>query len=157
MAFSWNSVSAGTELAAEDINQAKTHIDTLAANLGISQYSWTEMPVAANVDETLTAQIADIQDAVDYIDTNNVCTANNASQYVSNNATNDATINATQNTTVDNDQHATYWSSVDNGVDSAFNATVYNPRDLTYYSAVNASVDSTAYGTVYGGRNLSAK
>lgn len=157
MAFSWNSVSAGTELKADDINQVKTHVDTLATNLGVSQYSWSEIPVSANVDETLAAQIADIQDAVDYIDTANVCAAHNATRYTSDNATNDATVNSTQNSTVDNDQHATYWTAVDNGVDGAFNATVYSPQYTSYNSSANSSVDSTKYGTVYSVRNAVAK
>ena len=156
MAFTWNSVSAGTKANSADINEAKTNVDTLATNLGISQYSWVEMATSVS-DEITAAQVAELQDAVDYIDTNNVCTAYNAALNSTVYSDRDSTVDSNQNGTADATYHGTDYSSYDNGADNPQYTGVDSNQHATYYATRNASVDATAYATVYNPRNATAK
>ena len=62
MAFVWIPVSAGKIAVTTHVNEAKDNVDTLADNLGVAQYSWSEMPVAADEQEG-QVQIQELQDS----------------------------------------------------------------------------------------------
>ena len=181
MAFSWNTVTAGVTIAkADDINQVKNNTDTLADNLSLAHYSWSEMPVVAG-DIIEAAQVTELQDALDYIDTNNVCSTDNASYFGTDNPAFDNTADLTQDATVDGTDNGAINTNVDNGVDGAFNSGVNVDRHYLYDNNVNTGVNpghdasevatnnsgylnnhnsgynGTRYVTVYSTRNSSAK
>lgn len=158
MGFAWNPVVAGvTPAKAVDINQIKTSTDTLADNLSISHYSWVEMPVSQG-DIMEASEITELQDALDYIDTNNICSAENAIRYSTDDSGYDATADSSQNSTVDSSQDGTYNASQDTGVDSPQYTAVDTDQHNTYlngqdavYDVTNDSVvDAAKYNTVNG-------
>jgi hypothetical protein len=78
MAFIWANpatVTPGvTEAQAATMNEVQTNTDLLADYLTIAHYAWAELPVA--VDEEITLiHLNELQDALDYIDDNNICTS----------------------------------------------------------------------------------
>jgi hypothetical protein len=156
MAFTWNSVSADTKLINSDLDEAKANVDALASNLGVSSYSWSEMPVASGT-EALQTQILEIQNAVDYIDTNNVCSTHNASKDNTVNASKDSTVDASENTGVDAAQYGTNHASYDSGADNPRYTAVDSNEHGGYYSSLNYSVCGTQYSGVHTAYNASAK
>jgi len=110
MAFVWTVVSAGDIAKAAHVNEVKTNTDLLADGLSISHYSWSEMPVAPGT-PTKAIQITELQDALDYIDVNNVCVAENAVEYTTDNPDHDTGADGTKYNTVDVNQHYLYDSS----------------------------------------------
>lgn len=81
MAFVWANpaiVTPGvTEAQAATMNEVKTNTDLLADYLLIAHYTWVELPVAAD-EEIELIHLNELQDALDYINTNNTCTAEKA-------------------------------------------------------------------------------
>lgn len=172
MAFSWISVSAGVTITTKDqINEVKTNTDTLAANLGVG-LTWNELPVSSG-DFTTKAQIQEIQDNLDIVDLNNVCSAENVVRYTTDNPGYDGTVDGTQNSTVDNDQHANYVATQNTGVDNDQhatydldqntgintdqNTTVYDDLHGTYDNNQNTGYNNDVNGTIYTGNNATAK
>ena len=148
MAFSWTAVTAGVTIAtAAQINEVKTNTDLLADGLSIAHYSWSEMPVAPG-DFMKAAQITELQDALDYIDANNVCSAQNAVRYVTNQSGQNSGIDVTKNNTVDVDQHATYNSNVDTVVYSTRYTVVDNDQHNSYLNNQNTGYLATQYTQV---------
>ena len=148
MAFSWTSVTAGvTKATAAQMNEVKTNTDTLADNLSIAHYSWVEMPVSSG-DFKKASQVSELQDALDYIDTNNVCSSDNSVQYSSDNPSNDDSVDGTQYTTVDNNQHNTYNATQDVGVDGTQYGAVDSNQHATYDNNQNTGYNSTRNITV---------
>jgi hypothetical protein len=156
MAFTWNSVSAGTVIKAADINQVKTNVDTLTTNLGIAAYSWSELAVSQG-DEDTAAQISELQDALDYVDTNNVCNSDNSTQYGTNNADKDGTIDGTFNGAVDGTEHNTDNAVKDLTAQVTYYTAVDSDQHYSYCGGWNQSYNSTQYLTVYNPRNAAVK
>jgi len=154
MAFIWTSAGVGSITTAQQINEVKTNTDVLADNLSIAHYSWVEMPISVG-DKRDASQISELQDALDYIDTNNVCSSENSTQYSTDNPTNDDTVDGTEYTVVDNNQHNTYNATQDVGVDGAQYGTVDSNQHGTYDSDQNTGYNGTEYGVVRTSRNLS--
>jgi hypothetical protein len=154
MAFIWTSVSAGTKEITTHVNEAKDNVDTLADNLGVSQYSWSEMPVVQD-EEVGQSQIQELQDATDYIDTVNICSAENAGYDTAIDAGDDASVdstadsaaNSSADTTIDTTKHNTVLSSQDTGIDGTKNNTILSDQ--------NTTVDNNQHGTYHGTRYIS--
>lgn len=139
MAFTWTPVAPGNIAKAIHVNEVKTNTDTLASNLSIAPYGWVEMPVSPG-DKMKASQIGELQNALDYIDMNNVCTAENATQYSSNDGSNDSSVDGTRNVAVDD--------NVETGLNSTYRASFLNDNHYTYYN----ENDATDYGLYYSGR-----
>jgi hypothetical protein len=81
MAFVWAQpavVTPGvTEAQAATMNELKTNTDTLADNLLIAHYAWAELPVAVD-EEIQLVHLNELHNALDYIDNNNLCTLERA-------------------------------------------------------------------------------
>ena len=161
MAFSWTTVTAGVTIAtAAQINQVKTNTDLLADGLSISHYGWIEMPVAPG-DFMKAAQITELQDALDYIDTNNVCSAENAVRYTTDNPGYNSGADSGQNNTVDSNQNITYQTAQDTAVytlkytvvDSDQHNSYLNNQNTGYYSTRYNQVDSDQHASYCGGYN----
>lgn len=77
MAFVWSVIVAGTtEAQAAHANEIMTNADTVADNLSLPHYTWTNLPVVQ--DEIITAiQGEEIRDALDYLWNNQCPTYNN--------------------------------------------------------------------------------
>lgn len=153
MAFSWISVSVGTIAAASHVNEVKTNTDTLAANLGIANYGWTEMPVVSG-DFMDVIQIQELQDALDYIDTNNTCSSENISKDTTVDGVDDAAVNATDNTTVDSGDDVAVDVGDHVAVDVGENATYDSDQNLTINTDQNTSVLNDQHGTYDSNQNL---
>jgi hypothetical protein len=152
MSFVWSNVSSGTIEVTTHVNEAKDNIDTLADNLGVSQYLWSEMPV--NQDEFVgQPQIQELQDATDYIDTLNTCSSENAGYNGSVevgddnavDATADSGANSGDNATVDATKYNTVLSTQNTGYDATANSTILSNQ--------NTTVDSNQHGTYFGTLN----
>jgi len=169
MAFSWTSVTAGVTIeTAAQLNEVKTNTDTIISNLGASAYSWTEMPVAS---EQLAeqVQVQELQDALDYADSVNVCSSENAgydgtvdtgddatvysTQYATVDASQDTAVDGARNITVDNDQHATYDATRNNTILSDQNTTVDSDQHATYLVDHNSGYLNDQNSTVYVDRH----
>lgn len=151
MAFVWTSVSAGKVAITTHVNEAKDNVDTLADNLGVAHYGWTEMPVSG--DEMVEQpQIQDLQDATDYVDSVNTCSSENAGHDVGEDTGEDSTVHGTQDSAiysgadvvVDAGHHTGVDSAQDTGIDATANATVYASKDTTVYSGRNTGINATA-------------
>jgi len=153
MAFSWISVSAGTIAAASHVNEVKTNTDTLAANLGIANYGWTEMPVVSG-DFMDANQIQELQDALDYIDTNNTCSSENVAKDTTVDGVDDATVDATDNTAVDSGDDVAVDAGENVVVDAGENGTYDSDQNLTVNSDQNTSVLNDQHGTYDSNQNL---
>lgn len=161
MAFSWTTVTAGVTIAtAAQINEVKTNTDLLADGLSIAHYSWVEMPVSPG-DFMKAAQIQELQDALDYIDTNNVCSADNAVRYVTDNAGQNSGADSGQNNTVDSNQNITYQATQDTGVynpqytavDNDQHNSYLNNQNTGYLSTQNTQIDNDQHASYCGGYN----
>lgn len=148
MAFLWTPVSAGTIATAAQINEVKTNTDTLASNLGIPAYSWSEMPVSAG-DKMEAAQMTELQNALSYINTNNVCSADYAIHYSGNDTNQDTNIDGTRNVTINSGVETGYNNNYDPGYDNdlhtGYNVSVQTTNYGAYCSAALGSRDVTVY------------
>lgn len=70
MAFVWSVIVAGTtKILATHANEIMTNANTVADNLGIAHYTWTNLPVS--ISEIITAvQGQEIRSGLDYLDNN---------------------------------------------------------------------------------------
>ena len=147
MAFTWIGVSSGDIAKASHINQVKTNTDILADNLSISHYSWVELPVSIGSKMKAT-QIDEAQTALDYIDTNNYCSAENIGEYSADQSNYDSGVDSGRNVTIN--------SNVETGLDSANRDSFNNDQHVIY----NNNVDTSDYGLYYqsrlSGQNTSA-
>lgn len=156
MAFSWISVSVGTIAAASHVNEVKTNTDTLATNLGIANYGWVEMPVVSG-DFMEQVQIQELQDALDYIDTNNTCSSENASKDTTVDSGDDVSVDAGDDTTVDSGENGTYDSDQNLTINTDQNTSVLNDQHGTYDSNQNTTIYSNQNTTVYTSHNTGVK
>ena len=153
MAFSWIPVSAGVTIeTAAQLNEVKTNTDTLTTNLGVAAYSWSEMPVQAD-EFAKQVQIQELQDALDYVDSVNICSSENTTYYNTVDASQDTSIDSARNITVDNDQHATYDATQNNSILSDQNTTVDNDQHNTYLVDHNSGYLNDQNSTVYVDRH----
>jgi hypothetical protein len=77
MAFVWTPITALiTEAQAAHANEIQTNVDTLADSFTppLSHYGWTNLPVAAD-EEIELLHFTELKNGVDYIHTNNICSA----------------------------------------------------------------------------------
>lgn len=154
MAFTWSTVAAGNLARAADANEVKTNTDTLADNLSIAHYAWVELPVAKG-DEMKASQMTELQTALDYIDSNNVCSAENAVQYTGNDASQNSTVLSSRDVSVDNAEDTSYNNNNDPGYDNNLNTgyniaiqtTNYNPQYSTRNHGRNVNIYWTANAT----------
>jgi len=160
----------------DHMNEAKTNVDHLTTQLGISAYSWTVLPVAANTNVT-SAQVNQLMTAISYVDTNNTCATHN-STYNSGALTGDdnaihtgkdATIYSSHDTGIHTGKDATIYSSHDTGIHTGKDATIYSGQDSgihtgkdstvhtsqnSYYlNDHNTAINSGQYSTVYNPAN----
>ena len=152
MSFVWSNVSSGTIGVTTHVNEAKDNIDTLADNLGASHYSWSEMPVSQ--DEFVgQSQIQELQDATDYIDTVNVCSAEKAGYDTTINASDDSTIYSSKDTSIDSSKDVTIDTTKHNSVDTNQNTGIYSTKNNSILSDQNTTVDNDQHATYYGTQN----
>jgi len=148
MAFIWIPVSAGDIARASHVVEVQDNTNLLADDLGIAHPAWSNEPIVSIGDKMTAAQITELQDALDYIDTNNVCSANNGAYYTGNLATNDATVYSGRDVTI--------YSNVETGNLGANYATDNGVR----YGTNQSPVQTTNYGVyntvVYSGRDITA-
>jgi hypothetical protein len=157
MSFSWTSVSAGTKIIPTHFNEAKTNTDTLCANLGISNYSWSELPVAT-AGKIEYDDLVELRNALDYVHDNNVC----SSHFTTHNSTNRSGPHySSYQNNVDTGHHGTHNSSYNNNVDTGFYGTYhgshrsgphysihYNTHRLSgHYTSVQATQRSSHMGS----------
>ena len=140
MAFAWTSVNDGTKVTAAHWNEVKTNVDTIISNLGISAYSWSELPVTQGVSKFEPAEVSDLRAALDYAHDNNTCSAENATYDSSNNPTNYDANDSDDNITLDSVVHTGDDSARDVNYDNSEDSTIYNPY---YYS--NENNEHTGY------------
>lgn len=164
MAFSWRAVTQGqTEIIKKDFTNVKGACDIIADKIGISRYTWTVFPISDR-DKMRFSQLQELRDALDYLDDNNTCSSENASDNTSDDGDDNTTVdsgeNATDNadhdSTVDSNEHGTdnpgYDSTVDNnentGVDTGQNTTVDTDEHTSDNAALNSTVDNDENTTV---------
>lgn len=169
MAFSWTTVTAGVTIEIPThLNEVKTNTDTIISNLGATAYTWTEMPVVSD-DFAKQVQVQECQDALDYADSVNICSAENtsydgtvdsgddvtvyATQYSAVDASQDTAVDGARNLTVDNDQHATYDATQNNSILSDQNTTVDSDQHNTYFANRDSSYLNDQNSTVYVDRH----
>ena len=151
MAFVWTTVSAGKIAVTTHVNEAKDNTDTLADNLGVGHYGWTEMPVVLD-EEVGQPQIQELQDATDYIDNLNTCSSENAGYDGTVDTGDDSTVNGTADTSIDNLADTTVDNSQNVGVDAAQNTGIDSNKDNTIQSDYNSTVYNNRHGTYYATR-----
>lgn len=139
MAFTWTPVSAGTLAKASHMNEVKTNTDALTTKIGIAPYAWSEMPVSIG-DKQEASQITELQNALDYVDTNNVCSAENV--------TFDSGADSGNDSSVDSGRNVTYNSNVETGYLNDHHDTDNGTNRITYYN----NVDTSDYSPYYSGR-----
>jgi hypothetical protein len=139
MAFTWIDVTAGVIAKATHVNQVQTNTNTLADNLGIPHPSWTELPVSPG-DKMKASQIAELQSSLDYIDTNNVCSAENTGEFSSDQSSFDSS--------VDSGKDVTYNNNIETNYDGTNRGAFQNDQHVTYYN----NVDTSDWGLYYSGR-----
>jgi hypothetical protein len=154
MAFVWASVSSGKIAETTHINEAKDNVDTLADNLGVSQYSWSKMPVSQDeaVDQT---QIQELQDATDYIDSVNICSSENAGYDGTVEVGDDSSVDSAADTsanpdydaTIDNVKYVSVDTSQDSGIDSTKNNTINSDQNTTVDNDQHGAYNGTLYTT----------
>lgn len=123
MGFSWTNIDSNTIITNEQRLEIRQNIDTATTELGITAYSWQYNP--GDNDKITTSQFSELQDAVDYLDTNNVCTANYS----------------THDQTVESSYHINVESAKDVGVDSNYQGGVDNNRHGAYRGSANSNED----------------
>jgi len=151
MAFVWTPVSAGKVAVTTHVNEAKTNVDTLVDNLGVSQYSWTEMPVVLD-EQVGQPQIQELQDATDYIDSVNTCSSENAGFDSTVESADDSTVNSTADSSIDNLANISVDLTQNIGVDAGQDTGIDATKDITIYSDQNTVVDSNQHSTNYAGK-----
>lgn len=139
MAFTWTPVSAGTKEKATHINEVKTNTDALTTKIGIPAYTWSKVPVSIG-DKQEASQITELQDALSYVDTNNTCSAENATFDIGADSGNDSAVDAGQNV------------SFDNGVETGYLNNHHNTDCPTNRIINNSTQDTTDYNPYYSGR-----
>ena len=152
MAFVWTPVSAGKVAITTHVNEAKDNVDTLADNLGVSQYSWSEMPVAADEQEG-QVQIQELQDSTDYIDSVNTCSSENAGHDNTIETGDDSTVHGTADASADTGENTSAETSQNSGVDAAQDTGIDATKNITIYSDQNTTVDNNQHGVYYPARD----
>ena len=147
MAFAWTSVNDGSKITAAHWNEVKTNVDTIISNLGISAYSWSELPVSQSDDKVQSADLSELRAALDYAHDNNTCSAENSSE--------DSSDNALEYTTDDGDHdgtfNTTYDTTVEDADDTSADATADSGYDGTYYYSNETDQHANYYSTKYTG------
>lgn len=151
MAFSWTSITPlVTKAVTTHMNEIKTAVDTLADNLAISHYSWSNLPVSTS-GKINKVQVQELQNSLTYIDGNNVCSVNNASydsgvqssQDTGQLSSQDVTADTNLNASVDGADYASMFSSRDAVVQSTQYVTADNPFNQVLNSSQDLSVDGS--------------
>ncbi|MCJ7450681.1 MAG: hypothetical protein MUP58_02990 [Candidatus Nanohaloarchaeota archaeon QJJ-9] len=66
MAFTWNEdINQGSRIESEDLNEIKNNLDHLADEIGISPYSWANLPVSSG-QPVKGDEPKELRDATDY-------------------------------------------------------------------------------------------
>jgi len=145
MAFSWTTIDDGTIITSAQWDEIKTNVDTLTSNLGIAAYTWSELPVTADVNTPDIPDLQELRNALDYVNDNNTCSSYNAAL--------DSTVNSGRDISVNNSVYSSRDSSENSTVNLSLYSTVYNPHCSTNYSSRDSTVDSnkdtTNYSTKY--------
>lgn len=133
MAFSWISVTGGTEITSAQWNEVKTNTDTLISNLGIAAYSWSEMPVTQNVSKPDVADTQELRNALNYAHNNNTCSSENATYDSGNNGVDDSLIYNLHNTALHSSEDSNVLDTVqtqhDNNEHYSYDSTDYSSED----------------------------
>lgn len=140
MAFTWTPVSAGTITKATHVNEVKTNTDVLISNLGAAPYSWTKLPVSIG-DKMEALQMTELQDALNYVDTNNICSAENISY--------DSGALGTNDSSVESGANVSYNSGVESGRDISEDGTAVGTNRIV----VNTGVQTSNYNPYYIARD----
>jgi len=75
MSFTWSTLNKGTEITDEQMTEAKNNIDTVRSNIGLSAWTWSNVPVTQGTYIT-NPSITELRNALDNTDDLNVCTTN---------------------------------------------------------------------------------
>ena len=75
MSFTWSTVNKGTDINKTQIDEMKTNIDSVRSSIGLSPWTWTNIPVVVG-NEIKNLEIEEIRNALDVTDNQNVCSAN---------------------------------------------------------------------------------
>lgn len=148
MAYVWTSITAGQTKAIDThFNEVYTAVNDLSTRLGIAAYGWVQLPVTSG-DRLNKVQIDELQDSIDYIDINNVCSANYASKYFTAWTTRMATFNNTNYTTLYSTANTAYNLTERN----ILRATARSSQNTTRYGTRYEPRYGTRYNTRYGTR-----
>lgn len=124
MPFTWDdSTTMGSFLKKSFLREVKENTDWLADQLGISHFSWSELSNINSIIFIRDEIYDEIQDAVDYILDNMLCTSENYSFF----------------DTVDSGQK----SSVNSDDDSGYNSSKFVTDDVALNGSINMDNDST--------------
>jgi hypothetical protein len=124
MPFTWDdSTTMGSFLKKNFLREVKENTDWLADQLGISHFSWSELSNINSIIFIRDEIYDEIQDAVDYILDNMLCTSENYSFF----------------DTVDSGQK----SSVNSDDDSGYNSSKFDTDDVALNGSINMDNDST--------------
>jgi hypothetical protein len=155
MAFSWSTVAAGDIAKAAQANEVQDNTDVLADNLSIAHYSWSSIPIVSPGVPMKASQMTELQTALDYIDTNNVCSAENSTNYVGDNSNHDSTVLSSRDisavsaveTSYNNNNDPGYDNDLHTGYNVSVQTTNYNPQYSTVNGARNINIYWTANAT----------
>lgn len=159
MAFAWRPVTQlVTKSIERDFTQVKEAVDTLTSNLGVVAYSWSYFPIS---DKMKLQHLNELQDALDYTNTQNTCSSENASNNGTDDGADDSTVdsgqkatdNAAHDSTVDSDEHASDNADHDSTVDTDENTGVETGENTTVDTDQHTTDDASEFGTVDTNQN----
>jgi len=75
MGFTWSTLNKGTDVTKDQITEVKDNIDTLRSDIGLTPWSWVNVPVTVGK-QIENPAIEEIRDALDLTHDQNVCSSN---------------------------------------------------------------------------------
>jgi len=149
MGFSWTEiVQYETEIAAAHINQVKTNVDSVYADLELPAYNWAYLPVGVG-DEIQHEDFKEMRDAIDYADNMNYCRSHDVSYMGADDAVARGTVYTSQKSGYDSGYKAGVDGNYDSGIKSGYNSGYNSGDQNTYRSSVNTNVWSPHNMTVF--------
>ncbi|MHA1286999.1 MAG: hypothetical protein ACTSPB_06285 [Candidatus Thorarchaeota archaeon] len=138
MGFEWQeSIKPGSGNSQAIMKELKDNIDAVYSDLQLSPFSWTSLADTEKITQIDEDDIKELRDAIDYADDMNYCRSHDATYFV----------------TYYDDEHSTYRSSYDAGVDTGYNVTYYNDEHTSVLSSENSGYDATYNSNVLGGHD----
>jgi len=140
MAFSWTSITAGvTNITAAQMNEVKTNVDHLTTQLGVTAYSWSTLPVSQYA-KANAANLTELQTAISYVDTLNVCASYNATHNSGILSGDDNSIHTGKDASILTGQDAAIHTGKDVSIHTGKDAAIHTGKDVSIHSGKDASI-----------------